>query len=491
MPRRTLMQGFMGPSAFRAAAAAPANPVDRVAPPPPRRERLAIVSTSSKLCGIAAYTEALCRQLDDAFDITVFDLNQYLLRSPHRRVRKLADRHIKAICRAIRDFDVVNLQLEYGTLGRYGDDIHRRFRWLTEAAPRLSVTFHTLLTPEAFDFVMFMKALLTGQFKAAARIRSQFHRTHLLSHGIAQQLRTMQRRKKVSAIVHNQRDLCDIRYLYGIDQSFDHPLAYLGAGEIDAIRREASLRRFAMLDDLPPDAVLVGVFGFLNEYKGIATAIRALRHLPGSFHLLIFGGIHPQEIMQRQPRHPYLSSLFDEAHLDTTLFDQFRDGSAERVPQLVISGAEVLRELSGAHPGELSARLHFMGALDEADFLAGMAICNAVVFPYLEVGQSSSGPISQALELGSRIIASRTHAFLEFARYHRNAIEFFDIGNHLELAERLLAHRQYPPRPGLPEFNVETNKATYLLANSVVAIPPPAGRQPGFVEVRTRASLGR
>jgi hypothetical protein len=37
------------------------------------------------------------------------------------------------------------------------------------------------------------------------------------------------------------------------------------------------------------------------------------------------------------------------------------------------------------------------------------------------------------------------------------------------LAERLLAPRQFPARPGLPEYNVETNKATYLLANSVLS----------------------
>jgi hypothetical protein len=114
-----------------------------------------------------------------------------------------------------------------------------------------------------------------------------------------------------------------------------------------------------------------------------------------------------------------------------------------------------------------------MGALDEEDFLSGMAVCDAVVFPYLEVGQSSSGPISQALELGCRIIASRTHTFMEFAEYHENAIEFFDIGNHLELAERLLARRQFSARGGLPEFNIETNKATYLLANSRITSPSP------------------
>ncbi len=125
-----------------------------------------------------------------------------------------------------------------------------------------------------------------------------------------------------------------------------------------------------------------------------------------------------------------------------------------------------LGELLGTHPRDLSARIHFMGALGDAEFLSGMAICESVVFPYLEVGQSSSGPISQALELGCRIIASRTRTFLDFAEYHRNAIEFFDIGNHLELAERVLARPQFAaPRP-FPEFNAETNKALYLLANS-------------------------
>jgi hypothetical protein len=95
------------------------------------------------------------------------------------------------------------------------------------------------------------------------------------------------------------------------------------------------------------------------------------------------------------------------------------------------------------------------------------------VFPYLEVGQSSSGPISQALELGCRIIASRTHTFLGFAEYHKNAVEFFDIGNHLELAERLSARPQFSARRGLPEFNIATNKATYLLANSRLAQAQP------------------
>lgn len=111
-----------------------------------------------------------------------------------------------------------------------------------------------------------------------------------------------------------------------------------------------------------------------------------------------------------------------------------------------------------------------MGTPEDDDFLAGMAICDAVVFPYLEVGQSASGPISQALELGRRIIASRTRTFLEFAAYHPRAVEFFDIGNHLELANRILARPQYGATREHPRYSVETNKAVYLAANSAPSV---------------------
>src|SRR6202043_2666665 len=90
------------------------EPFGSLAVLPPRRERLALISSRSKLCGVAAYTAALERQLSSLFDVTVFDLDQYMLRNRHRRVRKLADRHVKDICAAIADFDTVNLQLEYG-----------------------------------------------------------------------------------------------------------------------------------------------------------------------------------------------------------------------------------------------------------------------------------------------------------------------------------------------------------------------------------------
>ncbi len=96
-----------------------------------------------------------------------------------------------------------------------------------------------------------------------------------------------------------------------------------------------------------------------------------------------------------------------------------------------------------------------------------MTICDAVVFPYLEIGLSSSGR-SRKRWNSTAGSSRRGHTrFLNSPSITRTRVEFFDIGNHLELAERLQARPQFGARRSLPEFNVETNKATYLLANSI------------------------
>lgn len=423
----------------------------------PRRARLAIVSTYDKHCGVAAYTRALERQLADVFDVTVFDLDQDLLRGRHSRMRRLGDAHVKEICAELRGFDAVNLQLEFGILGRETGDISRRLFWLSEASPRLSVTFHTVRRPAGFPYGDFLRRICTLKLATAADIVRAHRRNQRLAVGVTRLLRRVEQRKPLSIIVHNRRDASDFRHIHGFERVFDHPLAFHSADEAKAVMDHAARRHFPLLDDLPANAVLIGVFGFLNDYKGFGTAIRALYHLPKTHHLLIFGGIHPNEIVPHQPIHPYLMSLLDDAQVDARLGEPHEGES--RQPE--------------RNPRDLSARLHFMGTPDDADFVAGMAICDAVVFPYLEVGQSASGPISQALELGRRIIASRTHTFLEFAAYHPSTVEFFDIGNHLELADRILARSQYATRREPLRYTVETNKAVYLAANSTVnAVTP-------------------
>lgn len=434
------------------------------------RKRLALISTCDDLCGIAAYTRSLEKQLSSVFDVTVFNLDQYLLRSTHGRVRKFADRHIQDTCRDIRDFDSVNLQLEHGTLGRTCQDIHRRFSWILRAAPRLSVTFHTVFQCEAFDYREYLREILRCNFTRAVAMRAQYHREHLLSAGVASRLRRAQRFKPVSLIVHTRRDLAHMKYVHGLRNVHDHPLAFLNCADAQQIRRTASRWQFPVLDPIPQQSKLIGVFGFLGRYKGFDTVVRALHHLPKDYHLVIFGGVHPNEIKLHQPIDPVVSSLFEAGYVDTSVAERIRVEAGASTPAVSVAFDGSMRDLLIEHPKDLSDRIHFLGPQSDADFLAGMAICDAVVFPYLEVGQSSSGPISQALELGCRIIASRTHTFLQFARYHQNMIEFFDIGNHLELAGHLRARPQYELEARVPAFNVETNRAVYVAANGGPAV---------------------
>ncbi len=210
----------------------------------PRRERLAIVSTRNKLCGIAAYTQALERQLADVFDITVFDLDQYLLRSRHPRVRALGDRHIRQICQDIAGFDAVNLQLEHGTLGRSAKDVLRRFKWLIAAAPRLSITFHTFKRPPLFPALAFAKKIATFKWYGAAEMKFAFSREVNLSIGVAGAISNVQRQKPVSVIVHNRRDLSDARHLYGFERVSDHPLTFLSSAEAEDVLNQAARRDF-------------------------------------------------------------------------------------------------------------------------------------------------------------------------------------------------------------------------------------------------------
>jgi glycosyltransferase involved in cell wall biosynthesis len=448
------------------------------------RPRLAIVSSFDELCGIAGYTRALQRQLGASFDITVFDLDQYLLRSPHRSVQKLADAHVTAIAAQLSGFDAVNIQLEHGTLGLTVAQILRRFRRLCGKAGQLSVTFHTILAPEPFDWAHWCGLLARFRIVRAFELIRAHRRSGSLSRGIYAGLKRRQARQPTRVIVHTRRDMRLVRDVMKIREVFDHPLSFVMPEQRCLVRDTARRDQFPLLRNLPQEAKLIGVFGFVSEYKGFDTAIRALRLLPADHHLLIFGGIHPQTIRKRVAIDPYLQQLLDIGYIDRTLLDELaaREGNSAQV-QLALDGNSAA--LLERHPKSLVGRIHFMGSLNDAEFIAAMVVCDAVVLSYQEVGQSASGPISQAVELGCRVIASRTNTFLQYARYHPRQFEFFDIGNHLELAERLAAQSPIDCAARVLAYDWSSNVATYELANAQRGVAPkPVSAAQSWASVR-------
>lgn len=441
-----------------------------------RRLKVAIVSTYDELCGIAGYTRMLVPQLTSFADVEVFDLDQYLLRSSHKRVQELADRHVRDIAAQLEQYDAVSIQLEYGTLGRTPAQIGRRFKRLAEAARSLSVTFHTILDPSPTPWGTIAGRMARLDFKGAGGLLAEDWRNKQLAERQFVTLRQLQKRRNVRLIAHNRRDMRMLRDVYRLQTVLHHPLAYVPADRAAEIRQAAKRSDFALLAGLPADAKLVGTFGFLSPYKGFETAIRALRLLPDDHHLLVFGGVNPNGIKKFSTIDPYVKTLVDETRIGAT----FLDGLAEaRVAASSITAGAAAEQLFAEHPGSLRGRVHFMGVLPDREFLSAMSLCDAVVLPYLEVGQTSSGPASMALDMGCRVICSRTGTFLQLARYHPGVLEFFDIGNHVELAERLASAP--PPRPRLLTMNTTTNAAVYR-----AALDPTRGPVPPILGYETR-----
>ena len=85
----------------------------------------------------------------------------------------------------------------------------------------------------------------------------------------------------------------------------------------------------------------------------------------------------------------------------------------------------------------LRERVKFVGQVSDAampQFYCGL---DYVAHPYMRTrsGQSGSGPATMAVELGSRALFSNAPVFREMERYFEDAMQFFNIGNFVELAE--------------------------------------------------------
>jgi len=434
---------------------------EAAAPKKANKRKLAVVTTYDELCGIAGFSRCLVRALEPHFDLRVFDLDQFLLRQTDRLGRKKADAHFKAICRQIKKFDIVNLQLEFGTLGATEKDIFRRFRWLCHAAPELSVTFHTVPRGEIIDWEAFWGNVRRFKFGQAMKVATSTER--LIAARTYSILRKYGRFRKLSLIVHTRRDRRYLEVIQDFKHVHDHPLSFLQLEDVSRVLEEAKRNPFASLVEVPEKHKAIGVFGFLSAYKGFETAIRALRYLPEDHHLYIFGGVHPNDIPQKRTA-AYVRKLMQEVATDHTLLDRLlgapaddadalendRARSEPRPIQLSLESVAHAHDLVKGMKDSLVKRVHFIGALSDEEFFTAMASCDVVVLPYQEVMQSSSGPASLSIELGKRTLLSRTRGFLQLGRYFPRRLEYFDVGNHLQLAymiSQAAAAKSYPERP--------------------------------------------
>lgn len=375
------------------------------------KKRVLVVTSYRIPCGIAQYAEHLVPHLQDLlaqdFDIEVAPLDVTVLRAESRTGKRLAGRLIADIASKARAADVVLLQLEPGLLGFSPFSIRRRLRRILRAARKVVITHHTVLNLKE-TYLRF-----PSSFSELVLMAKAFRRTSVL--------RWLYRtcRARPQKFFHILQTRTDARTfaLLGIPEErvASHPLAFLGDDQVARLARKRGSRRSELLGGRS-DVHLTGVFGFLTEYKGIEVAVRALDALPEHHHLLIAGGLHPEGIEPHTTRQPYLDQLTE---------------------LIAPSKSRKARRRKGDPSTSKHSRVHFVGRVDNDAFAEYMQDCDAVVLPYAEVGQKSSGPASIALDLGQRILCSRNVCFSELDRYEPGAVELFEIGNHLELAQHL------------------------------------------------------
>lgn len=421
--------------------------------------KLAIISTFDDLCGIASYTRSIIKQLEPYFEITVFDLDQYIFRHDSLNVKKLADDEICRVCKELKKFDAVNIQLEHGTFAKNKRLAYKRISQLLDAAPQICITFHTIIESSPLDWKRIWKLALKFNIVQIYKHVEGTKQHDLLGRGLYLKLRTLQRTKHVSVIVHTKRDMKMMKFVERLKNVYDHPLAYFSDQQASQLLAKPTRSEFPVLEDLPKDAVVVGCFGFFGPYKGVDTALKAMKLLPLHYHLVLFGGVHPSSIAMNEPINSHLNELVQLISPGMKLVDG-AGGVNLSVDDRGLKGV-----LEAAHPGDLSPRVHFSGVLTDDQFAHAMIACDVVLLPYLEVGQSASGPAAMAVNLKRNVVASRTKAFLQLSRYYPNQLEFFDVGNYLQLSQILLnIHKLFKGETHVMEYGVESNVEMYKKA---------------------------
>ena len=386
------------------------------------KSRLGIISSYNETCGNASYTKALKAAFSAHFDVSVIPLNVDLLRKKDSKSAKI---HIKNICKELKKYDYVNIQFEASLFGSSTTLVWKRFVKITSACKKIVLTMHRYdFTQELPNLAFIGKCLLKRNIKLlfSSYLKTLANNYHAsLYHKIIK----LCKKNHIPIVVHTPRDRELIAIKYDYPAVFDHPLCFYTQEYIKSLTKITTRKLFCQTYDLNEDKLYIGIFGFINEYKGHKTVIRALSYLPSNYEVLIFGGQHPYTIQNKQPVDEYVYSL-----------------------------------MSLIKDHNFQNRVKFCGMLDDESFLKALIACDFNVLPYLEVNQGGSAIASLSLETSSNTIFSQNLAFLELAKYAPNCFKMFTIGNFIELAHAIMSYKRTDYRSSLMEYHKRYNVNT-------------------------------
>jgi glycosyltransferase involved in cell wall biosynthesis len=369
---------------------------------------LAIVCSYNEACGNASYAHVLKKAFSEHVQCDVIPLDLFVLQNPGPRFAAMGDQHIRSVAERLKGYDYVNIQHESGLYGRNLKASLRRVKILIDACSNLILTLHRLDPPYYTQYGIakaLVEDVVTGRpISGINRFLRDRRSAALADHygKLIKHCAARARRSNIWIAVHTKREYRLVRDLYGFENVFDHPLAFLLDHERQAVLNSNDYFGFRNRHKIPSGVKIIGTFGFLGGYKGYETALNALKLLPENYHLYIFGSQHPQSIRPNVAVDPYLRKLM------TVMRDQ-----------------------------GVAGRVRFVGELSDPEFIEALRFSEAVVLPYLEVGQSMSAVLALAIECDANLFCANNLSFNEVRKYYGDVYHRFDIGNHIELAQKI------------------------------------------------------
>jgi glycosyltransferase involved in cell wall biosynthesis len=429
--------------------------------------KVLIVTTYNTECGIASFSSALKSMLDKDFVVDIAELDQDILK---RAPASCGDQDIEGIIERAKNYDVVNIQCEWGVFAANPIKTILRINKLLHCSDRLILTLHTPVLFHSLSLKQIVTHIAGFKFLTLARECISSFATWIYEKAKLDVVRRASRRlgDNMHIVVHTEREKKFFSRVYNIGHVHDHPLSNMHADWVEKLQVDGVAYREELLGRFGAGKKYIGLFGFISRYKGIETAIDAMGYLGDEYILLIYGAVHPESIVTGSTIDAYLAKIVKMIDKDYVASDI--DETEPKTKGLFFWRARASDKNSENVPcaNKSVKSVYFMGAPDDYGFARAMSAVDICVFPYCETGQSASGPVSIAIELGKRIILSRTHTFLELKKYFTRNFEMFDIGNALQLAQMIVS-----PCCGYNtnlKFTKETQSAMYTKIINTLAL---------------------
>ena len=429
------------------------------------KPKLALISTWKTACGIAAFSHKMVPGLEEKFDVDVFPLDQSILKANEKRIIKLGDKLIDDIVSKLKNYDLVNIQFEPGIFGNRPKDIFRRIFNIIDNSKKCYITFHTIKQGSKFRYPALIKLAITRPIKAI-----DYWNAKGLDYEYIKMYAKLDtpKYKHVFCHYHTKSAQRYINVRYKNIKTINFPLTFISAEDKRRYKESAPKDRQWIVDkfNLPEGSKIISCYGFISKYKGFETVINALYQLPKEYKLCIFGAVHPNSIQLFGSTDKYLQSLLGQIDRKEKGIPDIVETLLESDKDIAFSLEDVKKLYNDSADKDKHDRVIFGGSLDDDDFERAINGSDINVMSYLEVGQTSSGPIALSLDLSKNTISTYNKCFLQLRKYAPNCFDLFDIGNHVQLKRLIELHEQGKN----DSSGIEAYTTNYSLENRVEQI---------------------